>query len=307
MYWRMWPGVLSLPDKKNRETDMFKRISLITNSTAAEIVETVHALIDFLAQRGLEIELDECCAGIVTNKKLPVATTDTLGANSDLAIAIGGDGTMLKAARLICDRQIPLLGINRGRLGFLADIPANSIQQSLSEILKGRYSEDLRFMLHGEVYRNGKLISEGTALNDIVVQKWNVAKLIDFEIYVDGIFVHKQRSDGVIVSTPTGSTAYALSGGGPILFPSLDALVLVPICPHSLTNRPIVINGNSRIEIVVGTWEIHHARLTCDGDITMELESGDRVHIRKKDKKIRLIHPADHDHFSILRAKLRWG
>lgn len=286
---------------------MFKRISLITNSSTAEITETVNTLIGFLEQRGMEIELDECCAGIATNKKLPVATPGTLGANSDLAIAIGGDGTMLKAAHLICDRQIPLLGINRGRLGFLADIPANSIHQSLGEILNGHYSEDYRFMLHSEVYRNGQKVSEGTALNDVVVQKWNVAKLIDFEIFVDGVFVHKQRSDGVIVSTPTGSTAYALSGGGPILFPSLDALVLVPICPHSLTNRPLVVNGNSKIEIVVGTWEIHHARLTCDGDITMELESGDRVHVHKKDKKIRLIHPADHDHFSILRAKLRWG
>ena len=292
---------------KKRKIDMFKRISLITNSSSAAIAETVNTLIDFLEQRGLEIELDECCAGIVKNKKLPVATPDRLGASSDLAIAIGGDGTMLKAAYLICGREIPLLGINRGRLGFLADIPADSIPQSLGEILEGHYSEDLRFMLHGEVYREGKLISEGTALNDIVLQKWNVAKLIDFEIFVDGVFVHKQRSDGVIVATPTGSTAYALSGGGPILLPSLDALVLVPICPHSLTNRPLVVNGNSKIEIVVGTWEIHHARLTCDGDITMELESGDHVHIHKMDKKIRLIHPANYDHFSILRTKLRWG
>ena len=286
---------------------MFKRIALSTNSSAAEIVETVNALIDFLERRGVEIELDECCAAIAKNKKLPVAKPGAVGANSDLVIAVGGDGTMLKAAHLVCDRQIPLLGINRGRLGFLADIPANSIHQSLGEILNGHYSEDYRFMLNSEVYRNGKLVSEGAALNDVVVQKWNVAKLIYFEISVDGVFVQKQRSDGVIVSTPTGSTAYALSGGGPGLVPTLDALVLVPICPHSLTNRPLVVNGNSRIEIVVGTWEIHHARLTCDGDINMELESGDRVHIHKEDKKIRLIHPADHDHFSILRAKLRWG
>lgn len=287
--------------------DMFKRISLITNSSSTEIADTVNALINFLEQRGTDIELDECCAVIAANKKLPVATPGMLGSESDLAIAIGGDGTMLKAARLVSDRQIPLLGINRGRLGFLADIPADSIPLILGEILEGRYSEDHRFMLHSEVHRNGKLISAGMALNDVVVQKWNVAKLIDFEIFVDGVFVHKQRSDGVIVSTPTGSTAYALSGGGPILLPSLDALVLVPICPHSLTNRPLVVNGNSRIEIVVGTWEIHHARLTCDSDITMELESGDRVLIHKKDKIIRLIHPADHDHFTILRAKLRWG
>lgn len=286
---------------------MFKHISLITNSTAPEIAETVNAVVDFLGQRGLEIELDEGCAGLVSNRKLAVAAPGQLGAGSDLAIAIGGDGTMLKAANLISDRHIPLLGINRGRLGFLADIPADSFAGPLAEILAGKYSEDHRFMLQSEVLRDGKEVSEGQALNDIVVQKWNVAKLIDFEVFVDGVFVHKQRSDGIIISTPTGSTAYALSGGGPILTPTLDALVLVPICPHSLTNRPLVVSGDSRIEIIVGTWEIHHARLTCDGDITMELESGDHVIIHKKNRMIRLIHPADHDHFSILRAKLRWG
>lgn len=286
---------------------MFKHISLITNSTAPEVAETVNAVIDFLGQHGLEIELDEGCAGLVGNRKLAVAAPGQLGAGSDLAIAIGGDGTMLKAANLISDRQIPLLGINRGRLGFLADIPADSFAGPLGEILAGKYSEDHRFMLQSEVIRDGKEVSAGQALNDIVVQKWNVAKLIDFEVFVDGVFVHKQRSDGIIVSTPTGSTAYALSGGGPILTPTLDALVLVPICPHSLTNRPLVVSGDSRIEIIVGTWEIHHARLTCDSDITMELESGDRVIIHKKNRMIRLIHPADHDYFSILRAKLRWG
>jgi NAD+ kinase len=140
-----------------------------------------------------------------------------------------------------------------------------------------------------------------------VVQKWDVARLIELETYVDGTFVHKQRSDGMIVSSPTGSTAYALSGGGPILYPTLDALVLVPICPHSLTNRPIVINGNSRVEIIVGTAKNNYARLTCDADIAMELEPGDRVVVAKKNQTIRLIHPADHDHFGILRAKLRWG
>ena len=253
------------------------------------------------------IELDECCAKIARNKKLPVASSDKVGTNSDLAIAIGGDGTMLKAAHLICGHGIPLLGINRGHLGFLADIPAESFDQHLEEILKGNYVEDERFLLYSEVHRNNKLVCVKYAFNDVVVQKWDVARLIELETYVDGTFVHKQRSDGMIVSSPSGSTAYALSGGGPILYPTLDALVLVPICPHSLTNRPIVINGNSRVEIIVGTANVNHARLTCDADIAMELESGDRVLVEKKDQTIRLIHPANHDHFSILRAKLRWG
>ena len=287
--------------------DMFKRISLITNSSADEVADTLNAVIEFLQQRKIGIELDECCAKIARNKDLPVAEADMVGVNSDLAIAIGGDGTMLKAAHLICGHGIPLLGINRGHLGFLADIPADSVEKHLGEILKGNYAEDERFLLYCEVHRDNQLICVKYAFNDVVVQKWDVAKLIELDTFVDGIFVHRQRSDGMIVSSPTGSTAYALSGGGPILYPTLDAMVLVPICPHSLTNRPIVINGNSRVEIIVRDDEVHHARLTCDGDVAMELESGDKVMVEKKDQMIRLIHPANHDHFSILRAKLRWG
>ncbi len=286
---------------------MFKRICLITNSDAAEVAETLDAVIEFLKLRNFRVELDECCGKITQHKDLPVVKGNRVGAESDLAIAIGGDGTMLKAAHLVCGHGIPLLGINRGHLGFLADIPADAFAEHLEEILKGNYAEDERFLLYSEVHRKDELICVRYAFNDVVVQKWDVAKLIELETYVDGIFVHKQRSDGMIVSSPTGSTAYALSGGGPILYPSLDAMVLVPICPHSLTNRPIVINGNSRVEIVVGNSDIHLARLTCDGDVTMELKSGDRILVEKKNQTIRLIHPVDHDHFSILRAKLLWG
>ncbi len=286
---------------------MFKKISLITNSDSENIAETLRFLIKFLQDREIEIELDECCGRLLGDTGLPVVPPEQLGATSDLAIAIGGDGTMLKAAHLVCGHDIPLLGINRGRLGFLADIPADSVEQHLEEILKGNYSEDPRFLLHSEVHRNNELVHVRNAFNDVIVQKWNVARLIEMDTYVDDIFVHRQRSDGMIVSSPTGSTAYALSGGGPILYPTLDALVLVPICPHSLTNRPIVINGNSKVDIILGPSEDNYARLTCDGDITMELQAGDRVHVEKKNKYIRLIHPAGHDHFSILRAKLRWG
>jgi NAD+ kinase len=287
--------------------DMFKRISLITNSGAKEVADTLDTVIEFLQRHKLDIELDECCAKIARSRGLPVAPADQIGVHSDLAIAIGGDGTMLKAAHLVCAHGIPLLGINRGHLGFLADIPADSVEQHLEEILKGNYAEDERFLLYCEVHRHNQLICVRYAFNDIVVQKWDVAKLIELDTFVDGVFVHRQRADGMIVSSPTGSTAYALSGGGPILYPTLDAMVLVPICPHSLTNRPIVIHGNSRVEIIVRDDDVHLARLTCDGDVAMELESGDRVMVEKKNQTIRLIHPADHDHFSILRAKLRWG
>ena len=286
---------------------MFKRIALITNSSAKKVAETLNSLIIYLQSSKIDFILDECSSALAVQPGLPGMKDDEFDADCDLAIAIGGDGTMLKAAHLACPHEIPLLGINRGRLGFLADIPANAIEEHLDAIFAGTFVEDERFLLHVEVLRKGKSLLKSSAFNDVILQKWNIARLIEFETYVDDNFVHRQRSDGLIVSTPTGSTAYALAGGGPILHPSLDALTLVPICPHTLTNRPIVIDGNSLVEIVVGTREIDHARLTCDGDIELELAPGDRVRIQKEDKIIRLIHPENHDHFSILRAKLQWG
>jgi len=286
---------------------MFKRIALISNSDANKVAETLNSLIVYLQSNEIDFILDQNSSLLAEQKGLPAMKENEFDADCDLAIAIGGDGTMLKAAHLTCQYEIPLLGINRGRLGFLADIPADAIEEHLDEIFAGTYVEDERFLLTAEVLREGKSLLKSNAFNDVILQKWNIARLIELEIYVDGNFVHRQRSDGVIVTSPTGSTAYALSGGGPILHPSLDALALVPICPHTLTNRPIVIDGNSVVEIVVGTREIDHARLTCDGDIACELAPGDRVRIQKKDKKIILIHPQGHDHFSILRAKLQWG
>src|SRR3989304_1062613 len=254
--------------------DMFKQISLITNSGANEVADTLNTVIEFLQQRNIGIELDECCARIARSKDLPVAAADKLGANSDLAIAIGGDGTMLKAAHLVCGHGIPLLGINRGHLGFLADIPADSFQQHLDEILKGHYAEDERFLLYCEVHRDENLTCVKYAFNDVVVQKWDVAKLIELYTYVDGTFVHRQRSDGMIVSSPTGSTAYALSGGGPILYPTLDALVLVPICPHTLSNRPVVVNEECHITVVLRDAGSTLAQVTHDGQEKMALGAG---------------------------------
>ncbi len=286
---------------------MFKRIALITNSNAKNVEETLNRLIVCLQSNKKDFILDKSSAALAEQSGLPYMNDREFDANCDLAIAIGGDGTMLKAAHLAHLHGIPLLGINKGRLGFLADIPADAIETHLNRIFAGTFLEDKRFLLHVEVLRDGQSLLTGSAFNDVVLQKWNVARLVEFETHVDNCFVHRQRSDGLIITSPTGSTAYALSGGGPILHPSLDALALVPICPHALTNRPIVIAGDSKIEIVVGTRRIDQARLTCDGNVEFELVSGDRVRVRKKDKKIILIHPEDHDHFSILRAKLRWG
>ena len=286
---------------------MFKRIALIAGNHTEEIGDTLVALVRFLNSRRIEVVPDESCTELLRKAGMDSASSARLPAGCDLAIAIGGDGTMLRAARLLADYNVPLLGINRGRLGFLADIPAEAVEPQLAEILNGHYVEDERFQLHCQVDRSGRTVLESSAFNDVIIQKWDIAKLVELETFVNGRLLHSQRADGMIVASPTGSTAYALSGGGPILQPSLDALVLVPICPHTLSNRPIVIDGNSRVEIVVGTPEIDRASLTCDGEITCELQTGDRVIIRKKDKRIRLIHPPGHDYFSILRAKLHWG
>jgi NAD+ kinase len=285
---------------------MFHRIAVIASSGAPRIVQTLASVVALLRGRGAEVVMDEFTAGLLPEAGIAPASGD-LPSDCHLAITVGGDGTMLRAARLLSDHDIPLLGINCGRLGFLADIPANSLETELPGILDGNYVEDVRFQLQCRVEREGKTVLQSHAFNDVIVQKWNIAKLIELETYVDGVLLHSQRADGMIVASPTGSTAYALSGGGPILHPGLDALVLVPICPHTLSNRPIVIGGNSVVEIVVGTPEIDHARLSCDGEITIELQTDDRVVIGKKPGRVRLIHPPGHDHFGILRAKLHWG
>ena len=286
---------------------MFNKIGLITNSGVTAVKSTLQELFDYLESRDKQIILNPCCAELISTNNHEVVDGEELGKHCDLVIAIGGDGTMLMASHLLCDFDVPLLGVNLGHVGFLADIPADDIERNMDEILNGHYVEDVRFLLRGQVFREQKCVYEGYAFNDVIIQKWNIAKLIELETHVNGTLVHNQRADGMIVSTPTGSTAYALSGGGPILHPSLDALVLVPICPHSLSNRPIVIDGNSVVDLVVGTPEIDHARLSCDGEIVLELMAADRVQIRKKDRMVRLIHPAHHNHFNTLRNKLRWG
>lgn len=286
---------------------MFKNIAIITNNSTSEIIHTLQAVIEYLQGLGKEVILDEFSTHLVPNVKLPQGNAEYFGRNCDLAIAIGGDGTMLRAAHLLADFNIPLLGINRGRLGFLADIPANAVIRYLDEILNGNFIEDERFQLHCEIESKGKTLMESHAFNDVIIQKGNIAKLIELETFVNGNFLHRQRSDGMIISSPTGSTAYALAGGGPIIHPALNALVLVPICPHTLSNRPVVIGGNSVVEVIIGTPQVDRAYLTCDGEVVCEPVTGDKVIIQKKDKRIRLIHPADHDHFKILRDKLDWG
>jgi NAD+ kinase len=287
--------------------DAFKRVGLIGKYADPSVGETLLAVANFLRSRQVAVLLDDATAQVLPEHGLTTATREQIGEQCDLTIAVGGDGTLLNAARSLARYDTALLGVNLGRLGFLTDISPAEMGQRLEPIIAGNYASEERFLLHCTIIREGEHISESEAFNDVVVHKWEVARMVEIETSVNGQLVHTMRSDGLIVSTPTGSTAYALSGGGPILHPSLNAMVLVPICPHTMSNRPIVVDGDSTVEIRVKEDGHSHAQITCDGQINLGLVSGDRVRIRKAPHTVRLIHPEGHDHFHLLRAKLHWG
>jgi len=230
-----------------------------------------------------------------------------LGETCDLVIVVGGDGCLLGAARDLARYKVPLLGVNRGRLGFLTDILPSEVEDRISEVLDGEYTTDYRFLLEAQVKRDGQLIGESSALNDVVFHSGNSVKMLEFELFVDGDFVYRQRSDGLIVSTPTGSTAYALSGGGPIMHPRLDAIVLVPMFPHKLSSRPIVIDGNSEIKIFVPPTNEFRPLLNCDGQGGVVVDPGDWIYIRKRAHPLKLLHPRNHSFYEAYRSKLGWS
>lgn len=228
-------------------------------------------------------------------------------AATDLAIVVGGDGTLLHIARNIASRGIPLAGINLGRLGFLVDIPREDMTNILTEILHGSYQQEERILLSASLSRGGEIIHRAEALNDVVVSKGELARLIEFETLVDGTHVNTARADGIIVASPTGSTAYALSANGPILAPELEAITLVPICPHTLSFRPLVIGSRSNVCIRMLDSGQDNSYLNFDGQSAVRLQDGDTVDIRMAEHRVKLLRPVKHSHFDVLRAKLGWG
>jgi NAD+ kinase len=287
----------------HKATTQFQRIALIAKPDASErLKSTLRSLRDVLAGHRLTMLPDPQAARLLDlGQGLPITE---LAIDCDLAVVVGGDGTLLSAARQMADHDIPLLGVNLGRLGFLVDFSPADIGDTLTAVLAGHYDEDRRFLLSARIGDQPPAL----AFNDVVLHKWNIARMIEFETWIDGRFVYTQRSDGLIVSTPTGSTAYALSGGGPLLAPSLDAIALVPICPHTLSNRPIVIHAGSEIEIsVCGHTDPKDVRITCDGAANLTIGEGEKLLIRRHPTPVRLLHPVGHDHFNVLRAKLGWG
>ncbi len=290
----------------NTMTD-FKRIALVANIELPEIGESIRRLISFLNKNGYSLLLEANTARIIGNTDLPVFECGKLDAPLDLVIVVGGDGSMLSAARSLVNHNVPLLGVNRGRLGFLTDIHPQEMEEQVRRVLSGEFILSSRFLLEVSIRRAGAVIGSGSALNDVVLHPGKSVRMMEFELYIDDQFVYSQRSDGLIVSTPTGSTAYALSGGGPIMHPNLDAIVLVPMNPHTLTSRPIVVGGNSDIEIRVGSRNELHPLVTCDGQNDIQSEPGDIIRIHKKAQPIQLIHPVGHNFYETCRTKLGWG
>jgi len=282
---------------------MFKNIGIITKRNDAQVNKCFSTLVKFLLKHNLDIFIDTPRSQ--TNLNL-VPNSEALGSCCDLVIVIGGDGTLLQAARLLAEYDVRLLGVNLGRLGFLTDIYPNAMEKYLAEILGGFFIEENRFLLSAQAYRDDKCFTNCNALNDIVIHRGTMSHMLIFETLIDGHFVNCQRADGLVISTPTGSTAYALSAGGPIIHPSLNALVLVTICPHTLTSRPLVIDADSCIELHIALEQRGEAQLNGDGSLCQTLIPGDRIVI-KKQQNICLIHPKGHDHYATLRAKLDWS
>ena len=283
----------------------FATIGIIAKQgETAKTRQAVQHLAGCLRQRRLALRFDPLAATLTAEPGDLTLEPTAMGGVCDLVITVGGDGTLLGAARALASSGVPLLGINLGRLGFLADLPTDALETCLAPILAGEFDAEERFLLAARVNGDPPLL----ALNDVVIHKWNTARMIELETLIDGVFVNRQRGDGIIVATPTGSTAYALSGGGPLIHPALDAIALVPICPHTLSNRPLVVAGSSRIAIrAPSRADQGHIIVTCDGQTDVFLTAESRVLIERGPHPIRLLHPKGHDHFGILRAKLGWG
>jgi NAD+ kinase len=287
-----------------------RRVGVLVKPHQPDALKTICRLVEWLSARGIqvvtgpkvdasEIERETSCA---------VETLDhaEMAAAVDLVVVLGGDGTMIATARTLGDREVPVLGINYGSLGYLAEFRVEEMLPALEAIFAGNYRIDKRMMLAAQVFRGEEKLTHDRVLNDVVISKSALARIIEIETWIDRQFVNLFRADGLIISTPTGSTAYNLSAGGPIIYPSMDALVLTPICPHTLTNRPLVVQGDAEIELVLKTPK-EEVALTLDGQIGIPLEYEDRIFVRKSRTAFNLVQADTRNYFEVLRGKLRWG
>jgi NAD+ kinase len=282
--------------------------ALVGRFADARVAESAAVLLAHLAARGVRVlvsrhaDVDSSLAGLVTR-----VAEDQFGERADLVIAVGGDGTMLYAARLVARHGVPLIGINRGRLGFLTDVMPQDMLPSVDAALAGEVEKDERPLLTAELHRAAGAVAQAFALNDIVMQKHDTGRTLDFETRIDGQFVNTHDGDGIIVASPTGSTAYALSCNGPIVEPHLPVLVIVPICAHTLSDRPIVVAADSVVEVALLERPDTHAHVTCDGAVLGALAPGERLTVTTARERVTLLHPPGYDYYKLLRSKLRWG
>ena len=280
-----------------------KKIGIICKTGISEPIEILKKLLPWLKQKGFEPIIDRDSASVIDSEGCPRSQIPT---QSDMIIVMGGDGTMLSVCRLVGEREIPILGVNIGGLGFLTEVQRGEIYDVLEKVLKGECPIEERLMLEAHVYRDNKIIAEYVAMNDVVVNKGALARIIDLETYIDRDYVTTFKADGVIVATPTGSTAYALSAGGPILYPTLKSIMLAPICPHMLTNRPIVLPDNVLVEMILRS-PAEDVFLTVDGQVGFSLNLNDIIEVKKAPFKAKLIAPCEKKYYQIIRTKLKWG
>ncbi len=283
----------------------FNKVALVGKYDNQAIAGSVERLAGYLADHGHEVVLAKQTAQALNLSGYMHADLTDLAAMVDVVIVLGGDGTMLSIARALAPYPVPLIGVNQGRLGFLTDITVGNMEMELSRMLAGEYDVETRILLEATLEREDGTRHECSAFNDVVVSKAGTGRLIEFEVIIDNEFVYTQRSDGLVIATPTGSTAYALSAGGPILYPTLEAIALVPICPHTLSARPIVVSSDSQVDII-----IHHAddaRVHFDGQKYFDLQKGDKVRIARMPHNVTLLHPKHYSYYDTLRQKLHWG
>jgi len=285
----------------------FKTLGLLGKPSDPSIAQTLRELYDFLRRHAFGVVIDPHSAAFLDVPESAIQPLEAFGCHCDLVIAAGGDGTFLTAARALADYDVPLLGVNLGRLGFLTDVSPAELPTTLRQIVLGHYREEQRALLSARILREGRVMHEETAVNEVVIHRWVTPSMIEIVTSIDGVYLNAQRSDGLIVATPTGSTAYALSAGGPILHPALRALVLVPLNPHTLSNRPIVIDDHATITIRFCQTKQINALITCDHVEIPDVLISDTIVIKKNPRPIRILHPENYDYFAILRQKLNWS
>jgi len=286
----------------------FKRVILYARQHRASqgVNETLQRLVHYLQNKSVEvfIDIDTATSFDLT---LPVLKREEMDEEGDLIIVVGGDGSLLSAARMAIQVNVPVIGINRGRLGFLTDISPQQLDTQLDQVLAGHYSEEKRFLIYTRIHDGSNTYYQGMALNDVVLSRGNEPHLIEFEIHIDEQFVTDYRSDGLIVSTPTGSTAYALSAGGPILHPKINAIIMVPMFSHSLSSRPFLMDGDAQLELRISKGNDRDLQISCDGHESGFVKPGQSVAIKKHDQQLRLLHPPKYHYYDTLRIKLGWG